>query len=108
MAVGVEQYIIDQDDEDCPEIGLHLAAWKGDAVQLEELLTCHKDHVQVDRHSSTCQQSIYPTFVTILLDGNRVENSLSNPGNPADGTARRKEEIRKTHYTSAEDRRRTP
>ena len=66
MAVGVDQYIIDQDDEDCPEIGLHLAAWKGNAVQLEELLTCHKDHVQVDRHSSTCQQSIYPTFVTIL------------------------------------------
>ena len=48
MAVGVEQYIIDRDDEDCPEIGLHLAALKGDAVQLEELLTCHKDHVQVD------------------------------------------------------------
>ena len=47
MAVGVDQYIIDRDDEDCPEIGLHLAAWKGDAVQLEELLTCHKDHVQV-------------------------------------------------------------
>ena len=66
MAVGVEQYIIDRDDEDCPEIGLHLAALKGDAVQLEELLTCHKDHVQVDRHISTCQQSIYPTFVTIL------------------------------------------
>ena len=53
MAVGVDQYIIDQDDEDCPEIGLHLAAWKGDAVQLEELLTCHKDHVQVKRHRST-------------------------------------------------------
>ena len=66
MAVGVEQYIIDRDDEDCPEIGLHLAALKGDAVQLEELLTCHKDHVQVDRHISTCQQSLYPTFVTIL------------------------------------------
>lgn len=48
MAVGVEQYIIDRDDEDCPEIGLHLTAWKGNAVQLEELLTCHKDHVQVD------------------------------------------------------------
>ena len=47
-------------------------------------------------------------LVTILLDGNRVDNSLSNPGNPADETARRKEEIRKTHYTSAEDRRRTP
>ena len=53
MAVGVDQYIIDQDDEDCPEIGLHLAAWKGDAVQLEELLTCHKDHVRVKRQRST-------------------------------------------------------
>ena len=53
MAVGVDQYIIDQDDEDCPEVGLHLAAWKGHAVQLEELLTCHKDHVQVNwQHTS--------------------------------------------------------
>ena len=49
MAVGLEQYIIDMDDEDCPEVGVHLAAWKGDAVQLQELLTCHKDHVQVNK-----------------------------------------------------------
>ena len=69
MAVGVEQYIIDRDDEDCPEIGLHLAAWKGDTVQLEELLTCHKDHVQVDKYSSTYlhKQSAYPSFVTIIF-----------------------------------------
>ena len=23
------QFMIDQDDEDCPEVGLHLAAWQG-------------------------------------------------------------------------------
>ena len=63
MAVGVEQYIIDRDDEDCPEIGLHLAALKGDAVQLEELLTCHKDHVQVDTGQT---QFNMPTHSTIL------------------------------------------
>ena len=68
MAVGLEQYIIDMDDEDCPEVGVHLAAWKGDAVQLQELLTCHKDHVQVNKpiFTSNMLLGLWIVFVYIL------------------------------------------
>ena len=31
-------FIIDLDDEDCPNFGLHLAAYQGDNLQLKELL----------------------------------------------------------------------
>ena len=80
MAVGVDQYIIDRDDEDCPEIGLHLAAWKGDAVQLEELLTCHKDHVQVEIGQT--QFNMLTKYVcdnSLLQIDSRVRPFLSSP-----------------------------
>ena len=58
MAVGLDQFIIDQDDEDCPEVGIHLAAWRGDINQLNELLTFHKEHIQVK-----CNLSLSPLYL---------------------------------------------
>ena len=43
----LDHYIIDTEDEDCPEVGVHLAAWRGDTRQLEELLTCHRYQARV-------------------------------------------------------------
>ena len=48
MRGDLGDFIIDLEDEDCPEVGVHLAAWRGDIVQLEELLTLHREHVNID------------------------------------------------------------
>ena len=36
-------FIIDIDDEECPEFGLHLAAYQGDVALLQDLLQKHPD-----------------------------------------------------------------
>ena len=39
-------YIIDVDDEDCPEFGLHLASYQGDLNMLNQLLTSSSEDVK--------------------------------------------------------------
>jgi len=42
-------YIIDLDDEDCPEFGLHLAAYQGDVPTMVQILDDHGDDGLIDK-----------------------------------------------------------